>query len=169
MARDAAQSASAQRMDATDWQGKAGQGAMAGAMFGPQGAAIGAGIGGLLGLAGAVKTRHDEGQGWLKAIGRSLFDMKPLISGHAIPGVLQGMAGTAMALNGAKARGEGQTAPSGYQGIDSPDQLVGQDWADYGNMGRGTSAMPSSFAAVDEFAPNALSGPFVKPGGGNRF
>lgn len=124
-ARDMKQQSQDQRHSDVDWMGKAGQGAMMGATFGGgPGAAIGAGLGGLVGIMGAMKRRHSEGQGWGKALGRTLFDTDQLTSGRVLPEVAGGLGAAAMALGGSAARGEGG-APGKYEGAGA-DAVYGE-------------------------------------------
>lgn len=68
----------AQRNEATDWHSTTAQGMQLGSVGGPYGMAAGAIIGAALGQGRAIAQRKKEGQGTLGAIGRTLFDFKPL-------------------------------------------------------------------------------------------
>jgi hypothetical protein len=92
------------RQEDLDWWSPAGKGAAVGGMFGLPGAAIGAGLGGLLGMGRSIGRRMDEGEGFFKALGKTAGNFEPLLSGRAFDSVLGGVASTAGALNARKAK-----------------------------------------------------------------
>lgn len=94
--------AKAQRKNDTNWFGSAGRLGGLGGLLGLAtgnpllGTAIGAGVGGLLGIGKAVGTRKKEGQGTFEALGNTIFDFDPITSGRAIPDLIQGAMPLAM-------------------------------------------------------------------------